>query len=768
MRRGPRVGNNSQTIAMEVEDDERNDAEAALIRRSSWWKAFRRLGCLVLIILLWALFTWFSSVRGFDVAPTTPHGRGKTLMAIDSRPAVTDNGDSSTFRLTDEYLSEFGKEDLEVVLRRLSARLQNGPGNPRAPDAQTNDLRLQGLFQTPCSGSLPPFNPEKDHECLKLLRSTASYVSFRQRAKQEDESYLKFDVRIQPQPKPKGPARVPLVRAIVKPSMLMFPMEPQGEVAAFVLDRMLGLNRVPPTAWVCVPLKYFQEPQSAVTSTPSSKPPSIPQRNSSAMRIGAGAGRNSDGLVNRAMFNNVDSLLQWHRHRIETNLAKLAAFSRSLADEERNAMQTTASEQQWVAQLLRWTEEAVGICESSHDSNNEDQKLLQRRVLKAKIENLLHRAPQPADSEDDRLQVEQLSWLLGLSYFPKPLPIGSNASTHSRVATTNFMDEVGCILSSVQLYVPHTRKLTDSILWLPSLGQQRHGSWMTFVPMLHQQKPVIPELSSIQGESSEIGTAMQLELLHITLMDFLSGNTDRSPMKNLFVAGAACPFLNSSSRRAPLVAPEDAVTPRLPSSPAAPSHCSYLHLDQGFAFFSMCFAPGHRRQQRQKLKDPPGSSAPTTEGVTKAGEIDSRIKVPGNFFSELMFPHVRAERKRSNASQRSSLQSATPDPNLSRRVHPGSGRSWKPVRDLVCAFQKNGVWVREKVRQLLNSPHDLGEAMSNSSRTSAAARSQTLLSEALLRGVPASVLASVGLFRVELASIRLHTFLAWAAATCGT
>ena len=69
-------------------------------------------------------------------------------------------------------------------------------------------------------------------------------------------------------------------------------------------------------------------------------------------------------------------------------------------------MQTTS--QQWLAQLLRWTEEAVGIRESSHESNNEDQKLLQRRVLKSKIEDLLNRAQQPADKEDDRLQVEQV------------------------------------------------------------------------------------------------------------------------------------------------------------------------------------------------------------------------------------------------------------------------------------------------------------------------------------------------------------------------
>eukprot|EP01012_Entosiphon_sulcatum_P032025 TRINITY_DN40763_c0_g1_i1.p1 TRINITY_DN40763_c0_g1~~TRINITY_DN40763_c0_g1_i1.p1 ORF type:complete len:814 (-),score=81.86 TRINITY_DN40763_c0_g1_i1:13-2454(-) len=101
-----------------------------------------------------------------------------------------------------------------------------------------------------CDGSNPVFGFASDSSCIRFLSERSHIRSIRPMvAIMAFARTVKFKVRFDQ----------PNLKAILKVPQDKFPFEPFSECLAYWVDRIIGLNRVPPTAWVSVPIAWLRK-----------------------------------------------------------------------------------------------------------------------------------------------------------------------------------------------------------------------------------------------------------------------------------------------------------------------------------------------------------------------------------------------------------------------------------------------------------------------------------------------------------------------------
>eukprot|EP00756_Hemistasia_phaeocysticola_P057769 Hpha_TRINITY_DN34379_c0_g1::TRINITY_DN34379_c0_g1_i1::g.109631::m.109631 len=103
--------------------------------------------------------------------------------------------------------------------------------------------------RTGCNLFNVPFVGDDDARCLAYLSDPSNWAEVKPGAQRYDERTVKFKVTFKDNH----------VRAIVKVRQRLFPNEAVSEVGSFHADRVMGCNRVPPTAWVQAPLRVLRE-----------------------------------------------------------------------------------------------------------------------------------------------------------------------------------------------------------------------------------------------------------------------------------------------------------------------------------------------------------------------------------------------------------------------------------------------------------------------------------------------------------------------------
>lgn len=101
---------------------------------------------------------------------------------------------------------------------------------------------------TGCNLLQVPFDPESDEKCTNYFTNTTNWLELKPLPMEFDQRTAKFEVVY----KPIAGSTIQLATMLKVPQRL-FPYEAFSEVAAFHADRVLQINRVPPTAWGCVP-----------------------------------------------------------------------------------------------------------------------------------------------------------------------------------------------------------------------------------------------------------------------------------------------------------------------------------------------------------------------------------------------------------------------------------------------------------------------------------------------------------------------------------
>ena len=98
---------------------------------------------------------------------------------------------------------------------------------------------------TGCDIFTVPFNPDSDTKCLEYLSDMKNWDHIEPMKQVFDQRTIKFKITFTDK----------RISAIVKVPQRSFPAEAMSEVGAYNADRVLHINRVPPTAWVQVPVQ---------------------------------------------------------------------------------------------------------------------------------------------------------------------------------------------------------------------------------------------------------------------------------------------------------------------------------------------------------------------------------------------------------------------------------------------------------------------------------------------------------------------------------
>eukprot|EP01060_Flectonema_neradi_P014515 TRINITY_DN21166_c0_g1_i1.p1 TRINITY_DN21166_c0_g1~~TRINITY_DN21166_c0_g1_i1.p1 ORF type:complete len:463 (+),score=91.81 TRINITY_DN21166_c0_g1_i1:103-1491(+) len=99
--------------------------------------------------------------------------------------------------------------------------------------------------KTGCDIFTVPFEAASDKKCIKYLSDMDNWDHIEPMKQVFDQRTIKFKIRFNDD----------RISAIVKVPQRSFPAEAMSEVGAYHADRVLQVNRIPPTAWVKVPVK---------------------------------------------------------------------------------------------------------------------------------------------------------------------------------------------------------------------------------------------------------------------------------------------------------------------------------------------------------------------------------------------------------------------------------------------------------------------------------------------------------------------------------
>eukprot|EP00999_Lentomonas_sp_LEN2_P002961 NODE_81_length_2424_cov_65.736178_g60_i0.p1 GENE.NODE_81_length_2424_cov_65.736178_g60_i0~~NODE_81_length_2424_cov_65.736178_g60_i0.p1 ORF type:complete len:493 (+),score=43.67 NODE_81_length_2424_cov_65.736178_g60_i0:178-1656(+) len=103
--------------------------------------------------------------------------------------------------------------------------------------------------KTGCHIATVPFDPSEDDRCIDYMSNLQNWKTVKPLPAVYSARTVKFSIEFVDTP----------LRAILKVPQKKHPIEPYSEYAAFEADRLLHYHRVPPTAWVYVPIRTLEE-----------------------------------------------------------------------------------------------------------------------------------------------------------------------------------------------------------------------------------------------------------------------------------------------------------------------------------------------------------------------------------------------------------------------------------------------------------------------------------------------------------------------------
>lgn len=170
-------------------------------------------------------------------------------------------------------------EDIDSFLRKVVSEKHWGPAAAR--DASTGLYNTSGvepqkvaayalhnqlIERTGCDLLTVPFVSASDARCIAYLTDVKHWRVFKPLAMGYDQRTIKFEVDFDPFVAPDG-TNVSMLGSILKVSQKLFPNEAFSEVAAYHADRVMHINRIPPTGWVCIPVSMIRQSIATFGST---------------------------------------------------------------------------------------------------------------------------------------------------------------------------------------------------------------------------------------------------------------------------------------------------------------------------------------------------------------------------------------------------------------------------------------------------------------------------------------------------------------------
>ena len=140
--------------------------------------------------------------------------------------------------------------DLEDMLKKTLPSKSYGPS---VDDVEPT--RRLFIEATGCDPFRVPFEVSTDAKCIAFLTDLQHWKELAPMNQLYDERTIKFQVVFRTPGLPAGYK----LKSILKVPQKLFPTEPFGELAAFHADRVMQLNRIPPTGWVCIPTKMIRD-----------------------------------------------------------------------------------------------------------------------------------------------------------------------------------------------------------------------------------------------------------------------------------------------------------------------------------------------------------------------------------------------------------------------------------------------------------------------------------------------------------------------------
>jgi hypothetical protein len=160
--------------------------------------------------------------------------------------------------------------DMDDMVRSLVDRKFWGPDVPVLPSghydfkrgvydkpavAEAYEVQERVFELTGCNNINVPFLIGEDQRCIEYLTNMANWKELKPLPMEFDQRTIKFEavfhaLRLQDGQHRSGGH---LVKSIMKVPQRLFPNEAFSEVASFHADRVMQINRIPPTGWVCIP-----------------------------------------------------------------------------------------------------------------------------------------------------------------------------------------------------------------------------------------------------------------------------------------------------------------------------------------------------------------------------------------------------------------------------------------------------------------------------------------------------------------------------------
>ena len=101
--------------------------------------------------------------------------------------------------------------------------------------------------RTGCDIMQVPFDPTNDKRCIDYLTDTSNWQELKPLPQKFDERTIKFTVNF------KSIDGASPLASVLKVPQKLFQNEAFSETASYHADRVLQINRIPPTGWVCIP-----------------------------------------------------------------------------------------------------------------------------------------------------------------------------------------------------------------------------------------------------------------------------------------------------------------------------------------------------------------------------------------------------------------------------------------------------------------------------------------------------------------------------------
>lgn len=219
----------------------------------------RGVGWPALVMLVFVVFTCVNLLileRYRSVASTSGSNNKAATSQARHAEAKRSEGDTATeaqtnppsevFTVDPEAWHGWKRMDdiVSAMVPQTEWRPKSGPHAKKSLEGADALLRATG-----CDVMAVPFAPGHDGRCIQYLTNVSNWEELRPLAMRFDARTIKFQIKF----------REAALKSILKVPQRLFPNEAFSEVAAYHADRVLEVNRIPPTGWACIPIDMIKK-----------------------------------------------------------------------------------------------------------------------------------------------------------------------------------------------------------------------------------------------------------------------------------------------------------------------------------------------------------------------------------------------------------------------------------------------------------------------------------------------------------------------------